>query len=83
MLNEINDYLSAAIRWKQTENPRFPYTSDFNGERLTIRVNNFPDEPLYTLIVNETRELDFEDWSVNWKRPVKTARPVCQGAAEH
>ena len=80
MSNEIEDYLSEDIKWKRTANARFPYAANYKGENLTIRVNNFPDEALYTLIAGDGRELDFEDWSAHWKRPASTSQPALRTA---
>jgi hypothetical protein len=36
---------------------------------MTIRVNDFPAEPLYTLLVDGEEVEDLEDWPEAWTRP--------------
>jgi len=33
-----------------------------------IRLNDFPEEPMYTLIVEEKEVLNFTDWPDSWKK---------------
>ncbi len=34
-----------------------------------IRMNDFPDEPLYTLIVDGAEKIHFNDWPDEWAKP--------------
>ena len=46
----IGDILNKeTIFWKSTSNPIYPYKANIEGHDLELRVNDFPDEPLYTL----------------------------------
>jgi hypothetical protein len=47
----------------------FPHVTDFEGERCFIRMNDFPDDHLYTLIVNGQEVASFDDWPESWDRP--------------
>jgi hypothetical protein len=47
----------------------FPYQAIIDGRRWEIRVNDFPAEPLYTLMIDGQEALDLEDWPTLWKRP--------------
>lgn len=40
-------------------------TSDHPEERVLLRMNDFPDNPLWTLII-DGQELDIEDTPVLW-----------------
>jgi len=33
-----------------------------------LRINDFPEEQLYTLIIDNEIILDFDDWPKNWER---------------
>jgi hypothetical protein len=57
--------LTVKIIWKRhSSNERYFY--HYEGEKLILlRVNNFPDEPLYTLI-NGLDILDMEDKPNDW-----------------
>ena len=57
------------IAWKHTGNGEYPYQAQVEGKTLTMRVNDFPDEPLYTLISDGQEVADLEDWPAAWVRP--------------
>lgn len=69
MSTKVTDYLAEKLVWRKTADPKHPYETNFDGEICIIRVNDFPDEHLYTLIVNGEEVADFDDWSAPWKRP--------------
>lgn len=53
------------IFWKKhPHNERYYYLKE-NNKIILLRINNFPDEPLYTLI-NELDIMDIEDKPVGW-----------------
>ncbi len=57
------------IKWHATSDAEYPYRAIIAGQVYRIRINDFPDEPLYTLLC-EDEELDsFDDWSPHWSRP--------------
>jgi len=68
MSTKVIDYLAEKLAWQKTADPKHPYETNLDGERCVIRVNDFPDEHLYTLIVNGVEVADFDDWSATWKR---------------
>lgn len=57
------------IRWAHTGDAEFPYQAVIDGRRWTIRVNDFPEAPLYTLLIDDQTVLDVEDWPSAWLRP--------------
>ena len=65
------NYLAESIDWKRTADPRYPFAAKFEGEKCVIRLNDFPDEHLYTLFVDGEEIVSFDDWSSSWNRPVK------------
>lgn len=64
-------YLEEKVVWTQKKDPNYPYEAWFDGEKLVIRLNDFPDENLYTLIVNQKEVASFDDWPKQWTRPKK------------
>jgi hypothetical protein len=63
------DLTEIPVTWKHTGDAEFPYTADVRNRRFTIRINDFPAEPMYTLIA-EGRELqDLDDWPSAWVKP--------------
>lgn len=71
MRMKTSNYLAKNLVWRRTRDPRYPFLSEFEGKRCVIRLNEFPDEHLYTLIVDGQEVLSFDDWSAKWNRPVK------------
>lgn len=63
--------LAQIIRWQSSGNPFLPYTAIVDGKKWVTRLNNFPEQSLYTLIIGETEVGDFDDWPVQWMRPVE------------
>ena len=70
---KISNYLSKTIKWNATGDAEYPYSAILEGKGLRIRLNDFPSENLYTLIVSDA-EFDFDDWPSSWARkPAKKA----------
>jgi hypothetical protein len=60
---------AAPIVWEHTGDREFPYRAEVAGKALTIRINDFPDEPAYTLLVEGQEVEDLEEWPPAWVRP--------------
>jgi hypothetical protein len=43
-------------------NPGILFEAAVADSRWLVRLNDFPDEPLYTLLIDDTETLHFEDW---------------------
>lgn len=56
------------LAWHLTGDGEFPYRAEIQGCVHTIRVNDFPAEPLYTLLVEGEPVADLEDWPTNWSK---------------
>jgi len=69
MSTKVQNYLEEKINWRQGMHPAYPYVAEFGGEKCLIRVNDFPDDNLYTLIVNDKEVASFDDWPEHWSRP--------------
>ncbi|MCP4694760.1 MAG: hypothetical protein GY859_42425 [Desulfobacterales bacterium] len=69
MSHRARGYFSREISWRDAGSAEFPYETAENGVRLKIRVNDFPVEPLYTLLIDDVPTLDFDDWPEPWRRP--------------
>jgi hypothetical protein len=63
------DLTQMAVAWKHTGDAEFPYTADVRQRRYTIRINDFPAEPLYTLTSDGNELQDLEDWPPAWVMP--------------
>ncbi|GAB3627887.1 hypothetical protein GCM10027419_27380 [Pandoraea terrae] len=50
------------------------FSSQVEGVLWELRLNNFPDEPLYTLFIDAKEILHFTIWPDAWGRPGGYAR---------
>ncbi|WP_156751607.1 hypothetical protein [Mycobacterium sp. 1245111.1] len=63
-----------SIGWEATGDGEFPYRCDVAGVRYSLRVNDFPAEPLYSLMADGVVLADLDDWPSAWLRPAMPAR---------
>jgi len=64
-----NRLKSQPIEWRPTGNPHLPYDAQCSNQTITLRMNNFPDEPLYTALDNKGRPLlDVDGFLPNWEK---------------
>ena len=68
MTTKVQNYLEEEVKWKECADPNYPYEAKINEDKLVIRLNDFPDESLYTLIVNNKEVSRFDDWPKQWSR---------------
>ena len=66
---------ASPIRWESTGDGEVPYRARAGGRTLTVRVNDFPAEPLYTLLADGQAVDDLEDWPTAWVRPAHPVPP--------
>lgn len=57
------------LLWEHTGDGVVPYRAKVGERTLTIRVNDFPAEALYTLLVDGEELEDLEDWPPAWVAP--------------
>lgn len=55
--------------WSLGHDPEYIYAAEVDGTRWLIRLGDFPDEPLYTLVIEGKAVLEFDDWPPTWRRP--------------
>ena len=61
--------LNRKVTWQESQDAEHPYQAWIGGAHWVIRINDFPDEPLYTLLIDGIPVLDFDDWPQAWIRP--------------
>lgn len=55
------------VVWEKLPGPGlFRYKSWVKANDWRIRLNDFPDEPLFTLLVNGQEIIHFNDWPRQW-----------------
>jgi hypothetical protein len=57
------------VSFRRTASAERPYEAEVDGRRWTVRVNDFPAEPLYTLLVDGEPVEDLDAWPPAWRRP--------------
>jgi hypothetical protein len=68
MLVRNREYLHEPIVWHKTDDPEYPYETTQETHKLTIRLNDFPEEHLYTLLADAEPVISFDDWPDIWIR---------------
>ena len=65
---DIFKYFNKKILWQKTDDVEFPYVSIEENEDMKIRLNDFPEEAMYSLFINNDFICDFDDFPINWDK---------------
>jgi hypothetical protein len=57
------------VVWRATADAEHPYDSEVAGEHWQVRINDFPAELLYSLLVDGREVARFNDWPLAWRKP--------------
>ena len=61
--------LSRPASWRRSGKAEFPYAASVAGQNWVIRLNDFPIDPMYTLLIDGGEVGNFDDWPSCWQRP--------------
>ena len=64
-----DEWLNQKLKWERTPDALHPMVTQVDGRQLRIRIGDFPEEPMYTLLEGDTEVLQFDDWPRTWQRP--------------
>jgi hypothetical protein len=64
----LDGCLNVDVKWSKTNDPTVLWSVQVGAETWTVRVNDFPEEHLYTLYVNDEELGSFDDWPRQWSR---------------
>jgi uncharacterized protein YjaG (DUF416 family) len=64
----LGEKLAREIAWDDTGDVDYPWSAGVDGARWRVRVNDFPDEPMYSLEIDRVVVGDFHDWPEQWTR---------------
>ncbi|MBL8472313.1 MAG: hypothetical protein KF778_22010 [Rhodocyclaceae bacterium] len=68
-MSKLQNFHARAVAWRRAASALTPFEASVDGQIWQVRINDFPAEPMYTLIVAD-REIDhFDDWPAAWKKP--------------
>lgn len=70
----VEDHLHAEVSWARTSDPERPYEAKVGFGTWTVRVNDFPDERLFTLLIDGREEESFDEWPALWSGPASRRR---------
>ena len=65
---ELGDFVGRTIDWKSTTNPDFPWCAEIDGKNWQVRLNDFPDDVMYSLVIDGMMIGSFHDWPGTWHR---------------
>jgi len=88
MLPKIDEAMQVrllqSVAWRPTGDLFIPWSSEMDGQRWEVRINDFPDEYMYSLLIDGTLAGDFHDWPDAWNRGgAKVERPAVTLAKPH
>lgn len=56
--------------WKTATGEQYVlFEATVRGQTWQVRVNDFPDEPCYTFLIDGNEVMHFDDWPPFWQRP--------------
>ena len=64
-----DQFLKQKLEWVKTSDALHPLRTKAEGQELRIRIGDFPEESMYTLLVGEQEVAQFDDWPKTWSRP--------------
>jgi len=64
----LGDCLNANLTWWRTKDRMALWRADAGPRTLTVRVNDFPEDHLYTLLIDNQEIGSFDEWPPQWLR---------------
>lgn len=66
---ESKKLFSKNVQWQQTRDAEKPFESKVDGKSWKLRINDFPEEELFTLLINGKAIMSFSETPENWSFP--------------
>lgn len=60
--------LARPLSWSATDSVEVPWATDVDGIAWKVQLNDFPDEMMYSLVMDEKIVGNFHDWPKVWAR---------------
>jgi hypothetical protein len=64
----LGDCLNANLTWWRTKDNTAFWRTETESGIWTVRVNDFPEDHLYTLLINDREIGNFDEWPPQWLR---------------
>ncbi len=68
-VGSVKSLLGRHIKWDGGKNAEIPFQKSIGEYFCQVRVNNFPEESLYSLLVNGKVVSEMDYWPSKWKKP--------------
>ena len=57
------------VQFRRGESAELPFLAEVEGERWVVRINDFPERALYSLLIGGEEAGDLEGWPPAWHKP--------------
>ncbi len=64
----LGQQLARAVAFADTGDANYPWAAQVDGERWRVKLNDFPDALMYSLVIGAAEAGDFHDWPETWLR---------------
>lgn len=68
-LEDKSGHFKKDIHWGVGNNATIPYVAKLGKDTWEIRINDFPEKDVYSLLINGEEIKDFNKWPENWHKP--------------
>ena len=68
MDNILGQLTQSKVDWERTGESEYIFRATFRGKDVLLRLNDFPDEPLCTAIIDD-QETDIHEFPKSWTLP--------------
>ena len=69
MGQDLKTYFEKDVPWIKSGDVYHPYEATVEGVKWVLRLGDFPEEPLFTLLIDDNEIGTFDDWPESWVRP--------------
>jgi hypothetical protein len=73
----LGEHLARETTWLATRDVAYPWAANVNGECWRVRINDFPDDFMYSLAIDGRVVGDFHDWPEIWRRASNLLESKC------
>lgn len=70
----MNKRSERGVTFRASADPRHPFEAEVDGQPWKVRLNEFPERSLYTLIVADQEVEELTEWPAAWTRPEANAK---------
>jgi hypothetical protein len=74
----ISELKRSNVNWDTTPDNPYVFQAELNGKVIYLRLNDFPDEPLCTVIIDGA-ETDLHEFPTSWTIPRHRERTPTRG----